>query len=531
MRKIEKLPILAVAFLTIIATAAIGPALGTIELSFPNASPTLLKSIVTIPALICIPVSLLSNKITRDVRKKYLLIFGLIVYLIGAVLCYFANNIYILLAARGIFGIGLGIIAPMSLVLVGDFFQGQERAKYMGYSSASTNMGGVIVTPVIGFIAAADWHNIFLIYLIALPILILVIFCLPKVAPFDAHAPENLKKEVHKETKHVKLNLGVFKYAVIIILAFITFYSVPTNIALLIQERGLGNAELSSLLIALDTLFAFISATLFGRVLKVFKEFLILISFIIIAIGLVIVISASTVIVLSIGIVLIGIGFGLIVPYSLYYSAKSVHAKHTSLAITIVTTSIYVGEAICPMILDYISNLLNLGNVIGSFYSAVILAVVAIIFSIIVIITSKTGKKDKNIVDEEEDMTVNEEVAMDIDALDNSVTQEISSDAIENEVQLQKEILYKESLRKAKKEAEKELVDKLVKENRELNIAIETLIEENNKANALIQEKPVVDDTSMKKLMDENKKLKTTLLVGVGAIGVLALYLLGKKRK
>lgn len=531
MRKIERLPILAVAFLTIIATAAIGPALGTIELSFPNASPTLIKSIVTIPALICIPVSLLSNKISKDVRKKYLLIFGLIVYLIGAVLCYFADNIYILLASRGIFGIGLGIIAPMSLVLVGDFFEGKERAKYMGYSSASTNIGGVVVTPIIGFIAAANWHNIFLIYLIALPILILVIFFLPKVAPFDAQAPENLKKEVHKETKHVKLNLGVFKYAIIIILAFVTFYSVPTNIALLIQQRNLGSDELSSLLIALDTLFAFISAALFGRVLKIFKESLILISFILITIGLVVLISATTVTVLCIGIILIGIGFGLIVPYSLYYGAKCVHVKHTSLAITIVTTSIYVGEAICPIILDYISSLLNMGNVIGSFYSATILAVVAIIFSIIVLMVSKIGQKNKKIVEEDENMTVNEEIAMDIDALDSSVTQEISYNDIENEVELQKQVLYKESLIKANREKQKELVNKLVKENRELNIAIETLIEENNKANALIQEKPVVDNDSVKKLMDENKKLKTTLLVGVSAIGVLALYLLRRKKK
>ena len=223
MRNTTKLAVLAVALLTIIATSAIGPSLAIIKVNFSGISPTLIKSIVTIPALICIPISLLSNKFSRHIRKKYLLILGLIIYLIGAILCYFSNNIYMLLGARGIFGIGLGIIAPMSLVLVGDFFEGKDRAKFMGYSSACSNIGGVIATPIVGIIAVIDWHNIFLIYLIALPILLVVIFCLPKVAPFDGYAPENRKVDVHNETEHIKLNLEVFKYAVIIILAFITF--------------------------------------------------------------------------------------------------------------------------------------------------------------------------------------------------------------------------------------------------------------------------------------------------------------------
>ena len=272
MKKKASIPVLAVALLSIIATAAIGPSLGIIEQSFPGINPTLIKSIVTIPALICIPVSLLSNNISKHMRKKYLLILGLIIYLVGGILCYFSNNIYMLLGSRAILGVGLGIIAPMSLVLVGDFFDGKDRAKFMGYSTASTNIGAVIATPVVGLIATTNWHNIFLIYLVAFPILLIVIFGLPKVAPFDTYAPENRKKHAHNDTKHIKLNLGVFKYAIIIILAFITFYSVPTNIALLIQDRHFGNSEIAAILITLVTLFAFISALVFGRVLKIFKQ-------------------------------------------------------------------------------------------------------------------------------------------------------------------------------------------------------------------------------------------------------------------
>ena len=444
-----KLAVLAVALLTIIATSAIGPSLAIIKVNFPQVSPTLIKSIVTIPALICIPISLLSNQFSRHIRKKYLLILGLIIYLIGAIVCYFSNNIYMLLGARGIFGIGLGIIAPMSLVLVGDFFEGKDRAKFMGYSSACSNIGGVIATPIVGIIAVIDWHNIFLIYLIALPILLVVIFCLLKVAPFDGYAPENRKENIHNETKHIKLNLEVFKYAVIIILAFITFYSIPTNIALLIKNRNLGNSETSAILITLVTLFAFFSAMSFGRVLRIFKETLILISFIIIAIGLIVLISANTFTFMGLGVILVGVGFGLIVPYSLYYASKCVHNKHTSLAITIVTTSIYVGEAICPIVLDYIAKFLNLGNVIGSFYAAEVLAIVAIIFSIVIIMLSKikksgTNQKSINLEDDGETNEIVVEV-ISVNDLSNDIKTGIDYNRIKSQIDNQVSFGYKKN--------------------------------------------------------------------------------------
>lgn len=393
MNTLEKTAILATSVLTIIATAAIGPALSVIDTQFTSASPLLIKSIVTIPALICIPVSLISNRISNHIRKKYLLIFGLILYIIGSILSYLSNNIYTLLLTRGLFGLGLGIIAPLSLVVIGDFFQGKARAKFMGYSTAVSDIGAVIAILIVGFLASLGWQNIFLIYLIGVIVLFLVIFFLPKVAPYDHSAPENKKENTNKYTSNIKLNKGVFKYSLIIILSFIVFYSVPTNMSLLIAYKHLGTSETSSYLIALITFCAFIGAMFFHRILKVLKESLIFFSFILMAVGFILILLSNIVLIMAIGIVISGIGFGIVVPYCLYYSAKCVHEKHTSLAITMVSTSIYVGESICPVILDYIAKILDLNNIIGSFYGAEILAIIGIIFSVYILLKSKKINK------------------------------------------------------------------------------------------------------------------------------------------
>ncbi len=74
MKNTEKIAILATSILTIIATAAIGPALSVIDTSFQDTNPLLIKSIVTLPALICIPISLLSNKFSKLLRKNICLL-------------------------------------------------------------------------------------------------------------------------------------------------------------------------------------------------------------------------------------------------------------------------------------------------------------------------------------------------------------------------------------------------------------------------------------------------------------------------
>lgn len=372
MRAIEKIAILSVSILTIIATAALGPALGLISHQFPSASPLFIKSIVTLPALICIPISYFSNDLTKFISKKNLIIIGTILYLIGGVAAYFTTNIYFLLGTRAVLGLGLGVVAPLSLVLIGDFFEGKERAKFTGFSTSTSNLGAVIGILLVGYLGTINWKYIFFVYLIALIVLALVVMFLP-------NKKEEQKMKANDDTKNIKLNKSVFKYSIIVILAFMVFYSVPTNIALFMGYKHLGSSEMSGMLIALLTFSGFIFGLNFGRLLKIFGEKLILLAFAL----------------MTIGVLVVGFGFGLSVPYSIFHASKVVHAKHTGRAITIVTTSIYVGVSISPMVLDSLAKLLHVNNMVGSFYGAAILGVIAILFSLYVIFSG--NKKNESV--------------------------------------------------------------------------------------------------------------------------------------
>jgi len=226
--KMLKPAILSVSVLTIMASAAVAPALGKIRLAFPDANATLIKLVLTLPPLIIIPFSLLSGWLVYRVSKKALMITGLLIYLLAGCGGGFARNITELLVIRAILGIGVGLIMPLSTTLVGDFFQGPERSKMMGQATSLQNLGGVIFQITAGYLAVISWRYAFGVYSLALVILLLIIFWLPE-------PPRAIVKQAQKPKS--RLPMGVYLCAFLCVLNMIVFFSVPTNLAILLETE------------------------------------------------------------------------------------------------------------------------------------------------------------------------------------------------------------------------------------------------------------------------------------------------------
>ena len=219
--------ILSVSLLTIMASAAVSPALAKISQAFPDVSRTVIKLILTLPSLLIIPFSLLSGWLTSRMKKRSILLIGLVVYFIAGVGGGFARNITELLIIRGILGIGIGLIMPLSTTLIADFFEGQARTKMMGLSGSVTNVGGVLFLSASGWLACYSWRLSFGVYSLAVVTFIMVASWLPE-PPQTQKAGRSSKPE---------LPMGIVACAVLGILMMIAFYAVPTNLALFIEDE------------------------------------------------------------------------------------------------------------------------------------------------------------------------------------------------------------------------------------------------------------------------------------------------------
>ncbi len=226
--KMLKPTILSVSLLTIMASAAVAPALGKIRLAFPDANATLIKLVLTLPPLFIVPFSLFSGWLSMRVNKKVLMIIGLVIYLIAGCGGGFARSIKELLIIRAILGVGVGLIMPLSTTLVGDFFSGAVRSRMIGLAASVQNLGGVIFQIVAGYLAVISWRYTFGVYSLALVILILIIGFLPE--------PLHTKKKEGPKPK-ARLSLKVYLCAALCVLNMIVFFSVPANMAILLESE------------------------------------------------------------------------------------------------------------------------------------------------------------------------------------------------------------------------------------------------------------------------------------------------------
>jgi len=229
--------ILSLSFLSILSGAAVSPALGRIQLAFPDASPLAIQMILTLPPLFIIPFSLLTGRISLILRKRHILFVGLIIYLLAGVGGGLMNNMTMILVMRALLGVGTGLISALSLSLIADFYHGEARSSTMGLSSAIATMGGIVLTLLSGWLALFSWRFAFAVYLVSLIALILVYFFLPE--------PPISSQDL--STKPGKLPFGVYGMGFLTILLMIVFYLIPTQIALFIQDAGIGDAGQSGI--------------------------------------------------------------------------------------------------------------------------------------------------------------------------------------------------------------------------------------------------------------------------------------------
>ncbi|WP_404462062.1 MDR family MFS transporter [Sutcliffiella horikoshii] len=140
---------------TIVSTAmpAIAADLGGFSLYSWVFSSYLLMNAVTV---------LIYGKLSDLFGRKPILTFGIIVFLIGSLLCGMATSIEMLIVFRFIQGFGAGAVMPIASTIVGDMYTKEERAKIQGYLSSVWGISAIL-GPAIGglLVQYVSWRFVF----------------------------------------------------------------------------------------------------------------------------------------------------------------------------------------------------------------------------------------------------------------------------------------------------------------------------------------------------------------------------------
>ena len=121
------------------------------------------------------------GKLSDLYGRKPIFMIGIGIFLVGSALSGLSQNMGMLIAFRGLQGIGAGSLFPVALAVIGDMFTPAERGKYQGLFGAVFGIAFIVGPLVGGFLTEQiSWHWIFY---VNIPIGLVSLFFIYRLLP------------------------------------------------------------------------------------------------------------------------------------------------------------------------------------------------------------------------------------------------------------------------------------------------------------------------------------------------------------
>ncbi len=390
MKRVSKMvtaTILSMSLLTVMAGAAIAPAMEIIKQHFADAPDMTVQLIVSLPALFIVITNLCFLHISRLLRTREIAIIGLVLYTVAGVGCAFIDNIYIILCMRALLGVSVGLIMPLSTGLLAYYFPPEEQAKLMGLSTAMNQMGGVIATLLAGFLAKMEWSYAFYVYIFGLLSLLMILAWLPN-EKLDSANKRGKTFEPRQLLKFHPSVIGMF-------LLTIVFFVFPTNFAIITSKQlGYDITTITFLMVGLDFL-AFLVGLVFGQLMGAFRRSIKYFAPLMFVVGYFLYAEASNLLMISAGSALIGLANGIGIPYLLTIASIKGGRNSATTVMPIISAALYLAQFVCPLVVLPLAEVLfGAEDVVGPYK-------VAILFSFLLLFQVWTTRHFQSLPPEE----------------------------------------------------------------------------------------------------------------------------------
>ena len=377
------LPLSAIIALRFFGLFLVLPVISVYAMNLEGATPTLIGIVIggyaLTQMLFQIPFGVMSDKFGR----KGTIIFGLLIFAIGSIICALSTDIYTLIFGRLLQG--AGSIGAVVTAMISDLVKEQQRPKamaVMGSSIAFAFAISMIAGPTIG--AAFGVESLFYITLF---LALASIFVLIKFVPNPPQITHTYKEkaklgEILGNPNLIKMNITNFLQKGLMTFAFMI---IPMT---LIKNFDWQMAELWKVYLPamIFGIIAMAPAAILAEKKGKFKEILI-IGIILFAISYLLIGFSSSATVFVIGVVIFFIGFNMHEPIMQSLAAKFAKVHQRGLVLGIFTSAGYVGT--------FLGGLLG-----GAFYESasmntlvIVIAVVCILWAILIVTMPNPTKK------------------------------------------------------------------------------------------------------------------------------------------
>lgn len=332
--------------LLMMGVIGVSGALAVIGAHFPDASQTMIQNMISIPCLVVIPVTLVVGKLMDVMSKKSLAVIGILAFLVGGVGPAFVDSLPVILALRGVLGVGVGVAQPVASALVAENFEGAERDRVQGNVTSAQMLGCAVMVFAGGWLASLSWEKVFLVHLVAAAALVLVLVCLPNVKP------QKKREQTAEQVEPAKLTAGSWMWAATMFLLFVGGQIYSVYLAYIVDEKALGTAAQSGNAMAFFAIGGFLLGLVFGKLSEKARSLTLAVGLAGMVASYLVIAFATSMGWIYLGAFLFGVSLSVCMPCVIVGTAGSVPLAASGMAISITMCGQNLAQFVCPYVVN-----------------------------------------------------------------------------------------------------------------------------------------------------------------------------------
>ncbi|MCB1112928.1 MAG: MFS transporter [Chlamydiales bacterium] len=354
------------ATLTIMAGAAISPALPFIEHAFADLpySTFIIMLMLTTPALFIVVSSPVIGLCVDWFGRKWLLIGALLLYGVSGSSGLWVESLPSLFIGRMFLGIATGGVMTTVITLIADYYEGAERETMMGLKSAFIGFGGVFFVLLSGALATFGWRAPFAVYLFALVLIPLAFLYIIEPKDVEAVAAEKIE---HHHTDPIPWGQVMVIYG-LVFWGMVCLYVIPVKVPFFLEELIHASPIHIGMTLAVPNLSGALSA-LFYRQFHRFLNYQLLMAlvFLMIGLGFLALAFASSWAGVTGSLLLCGIGFGLLVPNCAVLITRVAPVHVRGRLVGGLSMCLFLGQFFAPIVVEPLYLDKGFSGVFGAF--------------------------------------------------------------------------------------------------------------------------------------------------------------------
>lgn len=336
----QLLVLLAGSCLSVLGAVLIAPVLPQLASAFagtPGAD-VLVPIVLTAPALLIGLTAPFAGFVADRIDRKRVLLLAMPAYAVFGTAPLYLGSLGAILASRVLVGLCEGAIMTCCTTLIGDYWSGARRARYLGLQTLVTTLSATVFLALGGALGASGWRTPFWLYAVA--------------APLAIPMAVKLWQPTRPSTPAVRAPWR--QLAVPCLVTFfggVVFYALIVELSFVLTGVGVTSTGTIGLVSATMSLATAAGAHAFGRRSSRTPRALLPVEFGLAAVGLLVVFATGSPVVITLGAVVTGFGTGMLLPTLLTWAVNGVSFDRRGRGTGLWTGALFLGEFACPLAL------------------------------------------------------------------------------------------------------------------------------------------------------------------------------------